>query len=118
MGGRWFRLCRFNYNNYDDHNIQNYNYFQSAREAPPAEGRPAEGALGGGAPPAPSSRIITIFKALEMPRRPKAVQQGASGGGRSPPGTISQNYNYIIRTAFYNLKNLDNIHDIIDIIIF
>ena len=57
--------------------IQNYNYFQSAREAPPAEGRPAGG-----------------------------VQ-----GGRSPPGTIIQNYNYIT-IVFYNLKNLNNIHKI------
>ena len=58
--------------------IQNYNYFQSAREAPPAEGRPA---------------------------------------GLRPPGTIIQNHNYIITTVFYNLKNLNNIINIISFFI-
>ena len=37
--------------------------------------------------------------------------------GRSPPGTMIQNHNYIITTVFYNLKNPNNLNNIINIII-
>ena len=52
-------------------------------------------------------------------RRPKNFRRPAGGpGGRSlvgwvGPGTIIQNHNYIITTVFYNLKNLNNIIDIV-----
>ena len=80
-----------------------------------------------GAPPLPPSIITTILyneaegrvhgrgaPAPPLPmisRRPKAGQQGGPGG-RSPPGTIIQNYNYIT-TFFYNLKSHNNIINII-----
>ena len=54
----------------------------------------------------------------KLPRLSAGRRPASRGGpgGRSPPGTMIQNYNYIT-TVFYNLKNLNNLNNIINIII-
>ena len=67
----------------------------------------SRGVRGGGSPPATND-----FPPAEEFQAASRGSGGAEPGWVGGPGTIIQNYNYIT-TVFYNLKNLNNLNNII-----